>query len=254
MTKSDTRLLTVMDIPVALVLLTRLPLPSLPQSAFARQARAAWAYPFAGLAVALPACVLGWGAVMLGLNAAAAAGVMLGVQILLTGAMHEDGLADTADGFWGGYTTGRRLEIMKDSQIGTYGVLALILSLGLRWITLTVLANTGSFALIIAVAILARALMLPVMAALPHARTTGLSHDVGRPGWRTVGLGVLLALLLAFGLGGSAIWLAGLAAALSVWILAQIARSKINGQTGDVLGACQQTAEVILLLMLTAQT
>ncbi len=252
MTKSDTRLVTAKDIPLALVLLTRLPLPDLPPSALSRQARAAWAYPLAGLAVALPACTLGWVLTGLGLPPVIAAGAMLALQILLTGAMHEDGLADVADGFWGGYSAERRLEIMKDSQVGTYGVLALILSLGLRWAALHVLVAQQEFGLVIAAAILSRGLMVPVMAALPHARATGLSRDVGRPARPTAALGLVIAILLGLGLGGGAFWPAAFLSALAVAALAVIARAKIGGQTGDVLGSSQQVAEIVFLSTVTA--
>ncbi|MFT7596440.1 MAG: adenosylcobinamide-GDP ribazoletransferase, partial [Paracoccaceae bacterium] len=139
MPENDKPPFAVSDVAVAFVLLTRLPLPTLPDHAFARQAHAAWAFPLVGLVVALLAGGMGWAALRLGLPASIAAGLVLGAQIMLTGAMHEDGLADTADGLWGGFNADRRLEIMKDSAIGTYGVLALILSLGLRWAALTLL-------------------------------------------------------------------------------------------------------------------
>ena len=161
MTKSDMRL---RDILLALVLLTRLPLPRLPDSAFARQAKAAWAYPLAGLAVALPACVLGALALAAGLPAGPAAGLVMTVQVLLTGAMHEDGLADVADGFWGGFTRERRLEIMKDSRIGAYGVLALVLILILRWSALTALIGAGGIWALAGVAAPSRAPMAVLMA------------------------------------------------------------------------------------------
>ncbi len=68
----------------------------------------------------------------------------LGLLAMMTGAMHEDGLADTVDGFWGGWTVQRRLEIMKDSHIGSYGVIALVLSLGLRWMALSAAVRGGA--------------------------------------------------------------------------------------------------------------
>ena len=130
------------DAVLALVLLTRLPLPHLPKDSFARQSRAVWAFPLAGLVVGGLATVMAAAALAVW-PPAVAAGLALAVQILVTGAMHEDGLADSADGLWGGFDRSRRLEIMKDSQIGTYGVLALVLSLGLRWLTLSALLAAG---------------------------------------------------------------------------------------------------------------
>ena len=240
------------DILLALVLLTRLPLPQLPETAFDRQAKAAWAYPLAGLAVALPACALGALALAAGLPAGPAAGLVIAAQVLLTGAMHEDGLADVADGFWGGFTKARRLEIMKDSRIGAYGVIALVLGLGLRWSALTALMAAGGLWALIGVAALSRAPMAVLMAALPNARHAGLSQMVGRPARQTAAaagvLGAASVLLFAGAAGLAAIAGAALAAAA----LAAVARAKIGGQTGDVLGASQQLGEIAALLALLA--
>lgn len=251
MGKSDPVRRVPMDVAVALALLTRLPLPSLPQSAFASQARAVWAFPVVGAVTGVLAASVGLGTLSLGLPATVAAGLCLAVQILLTGAMHEDGLADTADGLWGGWSRERRLEIMKDSAIGTYGVLALILSLGLRWSALTLLLPLGA-APVIAAAMLSRAAMPVIMAALPHARADGLSRSVGAPPRPAVLAGLVLALGSAALLLGMAIIAPVLSAAALVAGLALLARARIGGQTGDILGASQQLAEIAVLLGLLA--
>lgn len=241
------------DIGVALVLLTRLPLPRLPDTAFRRLARAAWAFPLAGLAVGLIAGAVGLLALGLGLAPAAVAGLVLAGQIALTGAMHEDGLADTADGLWGGHDPERRLEIMKDSRTGSYGVLALVLGLGLRWVALSGLIGAGfMWAPLLAAAALSRAPLPMIMTALPPARAGGLSRSVGRPG-RDVSLAALT-LGGAVGLvaAGLAVVLPAVGALLAVLIVAHLARTRIGGQTGDILGAAQQVAEIVLLLGLQA--
>ncbi|WP_206338495.1 adenosylcobinamide-GDP ribazoletransferase [Antarcticimicrobium sediminis] len=236
------------DIALALVLLTRLPLPRLPEAAFARQAQAGWAFPLVGIAVAAPACALGAFAIHLGLPPAVAAGLVLAAQVMLTGAMHEDGLADSADGLWGGMTRARRLEIMKDSRIGSYGVLALILCTGLRWAALAALIETQAWGAVLATALLSRAGMPALMAALPHARAGGLSHAVGRPGRGTALSAAALALVLALLLSGSAAVAAAFWAGLAVLGMGALARAKLGGQTGDILGASQQLAEIAALL------
>lgn len=240
------------DLAVALMLLTRLPLPRLPDAWFADQGRAAWAFPLAGLAVAAPAAALAWGAQALGAGAWVAAGLCLAVQVTLSGAMHEDGLADTADGLWGGADPARRLEIMRDSRIGTYGVIALILGLGLRWGALAALLGAGHFWAPVAAAMLSRGLMPSVMAALPSARRDGLARGVGAVSWPVaalaLGLGVGAMALVA----GSAAVPAVLAAALAVAGLARQARARIGGQTGDILGAVQQLAEIAALVAMQA--
>ena len=142
------------DFSEALALMTRLPA----RAPGARRAAAAWAWPLAGALVAGLAGLAAALALWLGLSAAVAAGLALAVQIALTGALHEDGLADCADGFWGGMERARRLEIMHDSRIGTYGVLALVLGLGLRWALLAGLFAAGHvIAPLLAAAALSRA-------------------------------------------------------------------------------------------------
>lgn len=246
-TKGPSRL---WDLPVALALLTRLPLPTLPDRAFANGARAVWAYPLVGLVLGAAG-----GAVMLAASAAdlsamIGAGLTLSVLVLLTGAMHEDGLADTADGLWGGHDRARRLDIMKDSRIGAYGVLALIVAMGLRWLGLSEISVAG----LITALVVSRAMMVPLMHLLAHARDTGLSHGVGRPDAASTGVAVLIAIGCALLLGAGAGLAALLAAAAVATVLGALAQLKIGGQTGDILGATQITTEIAVLLTLTALT
>lgn len=235
------------DVAAACLLLTRLPLPNLPDAAFARQAQSAWAFPLAGLVVAVIAGVIGETLLQMGLGPVPAAGVTVALLALLTGAMHEDGLADTADGLWGGRDPARRLEIMKDSSVGTYGVLALIFSTGLRWSALAVLLPGGIGALI-AAAVLSRAVLPAVMAGLPPVRSDGLSRGVGVPGRSAVIAALFLGAAIALTATGWALMLPALAALVAVLLVAATARAKIGGQTGDILGATQQMAEIVLLL------
>lgn len=235
---------------LAAVLLTRLPLPHVPEAAFAQAPRAVWAYSLIGLGVGAVGAAAGLVALWLGLPAWGAAVLALALMTLLTGAMHEDGLADLADGFWGGFTPERRLEIMRDSQIGTYGVLALILVSIAKISAVSVLLETAALA-IIAAAALSRAVMPALMYALPHARKDGLSHSVGRPSFATAGAGVAIGAgvsLLCVGLAG--IMLVALALAVG-WATGMLAKRKIGGQTGDVLGAAQQLSEAAILLACT---
>ncbi|MEW2911302.1 adenosylcobinamide-GDP ribazoletransferase [Leisingera sp. JC11] len=240
------------DILLALVLLTRLPLPHLPPEAFQRQAKAVWAFPLAGLAVALPAALLAALALAAGLPETVAAGLALAVQVMLTGAMHEDGLADTADGLWGGFSRERRLDIMKDSRIGAYGVIALILGFSLRWSALTALFAVAGVWPLLALAMLSRAVMPALMAVLPNARSAGLSQTVGRPRALPCLLAAGLALVLSLPLIGSAAFGAALAMGAAAAGLGALAKAKIGGQTGDILGASQQAAEIGGLLILVA--
>lgn len=241
------------DIGFALALLSRIPLRIDHGAASERAARAAWAFPVAGALLGALALAMAWLADSLGLPAAASAGVLLLTLIMATGAMHEDGLADSADGLWGGWTPERRLEIMKDSRIGTYGVLALVLGCGLRWSCLTALIAADSYAgPVLAVAILSRAPMLAAMCWAPAARPGGLSASVGRVPENTALIGLTLAAVLSLLAAG----ITALAALIAVTAVAmagmRFATSRIGGQTGDILGALQQLSEVTALMVFAA--
>lgn len=238
------------DIAAALALLTRLPV----QAPGARRgAAAAWAYPLAGLAVGGLAAVIAALAARAGLPPVLVAGLTLLGIVATTGALHEDGLADTADGLWGGWTRERRLEIMKDSRIGAYGVIALVMSLGLRWAALAAIAAEGGLAnALIGAAILSRAPMVVLMNILPNAREGGFSSDVGRPGQSTMLLALGIAVALALPLFGFGVVPLVLILGLSTLAMAAIARAKIGGQTGDILGATQQVSEIVILIWLAA--
>ncbi|WP_424985829.1 adenosylcobinamide-GDP ribazoletransferase [Microbulbifer sp. S227A] len=251
MRKSDILCAWGLNVGTAFALLSRLPLPRLPDTAFARQSDAVWAFPLVGLVIGGISGLAGGIGLAIGLPAPVAAGLVLATQIVLTGAMHEDGLADTADGLWGGWTRERRLEIMKDSAIGSYGVLALILSVGLRWMALAALLPLGT-APVIAAAVLARSFLPLMMCGLPHARDAGLSRAVGAPSRGPVALAVGLGIGLGWLAVGPAIIGGWLCAALLVLALALLARARIGGQTGDILGAAEQIAEIAVLLALLA--
>jgi len=251
--KNDTSVISVWDIPLALVLLTRLPVPKLPEGVFARQASAVWAFPLVGLVVGALACAAGWGAMLVGLSPVISATLAVAVLIAATGAMHEDGLADTFDGLWGGFTVERRLEIMKDSQIGTYGVLALVVSQLLRVLAISALLGAGWLSGILAACVFSRALMPCLMRALPNARKSGLSQSVGVPSLAAVFIGLGLAVGLALVLQGANALVPMICAGLGAIAVATIAKARIRGQTGDILGATQAISEVAFLLALAAQ-
>lgn len=247
MSKPDKPLMLLADIPAALGLLSRLPV----KTDSTRGAAAAWAFPVVGLILGVLAALLGWVTLTLGLSASLTAGVVLALQVMMTGAMHEDGLADSVDGLWGGWNRERRLEIMKDSRIGAYGVIALVLSLILRWTALIALINVGLiFPVLIAVAALSRAPMVVMMAVMPQAREGGLSASVGRAGMDTAMVSAGIAVIAAIALLGWSGIAAGIAVSIAGVAVALIALRKIEGQTGDVLGAAQQVSEITVLLVL----
>ncbi len=248
MSISDTPLVSFADIPAALGLLSRLPV----NSDGKRGAACAWAFPVTGLILGTIAAAVSWLATGIGLSHGLTAGLALASLVVMTGAMHEDGLADSVDGLWGGWDKSGRLEIMKDSHIGAYGVIALVLSLLLRWIALTALAQAGLLTIaLIAVATLSRVPMVVLMVLMPHARKDGLSVSVGRAEMNTAMMALAIAAPIAAAfLGWSAIDVIG-AVALAGTAVALIAMRKIGGQTGDILGATQQIAEIAALMALT---
>ncbi len=241
------------DLAEAVMLLTRLPVPVVLASP--RGAGAAWAWPVAGAVVAGLAAVMGWAASAVGMAPGLVAGLVLATLVAATGALHEDGLADTADGLFGGHSRERRLEILRDSRIGTYGVVALVLALGLRWQALAALADRPAIlaGAVVAAAVLSRAAMAGVALALPHARPDGLSATTGRPPVAAVAVAALIAIGLALGLTGLVGGLlGGLAAVAGALVVARAAQVRIGGQTGDILGASQQLAEVAAIMALAA--
>jgi len=244
MANRDTSRLQAGDIAEGIALLTRLPV----RSSGARGIHAAWSWPLAGALVGLISGVIALIAMAIGLPAGLAAAMAIATQIILTGAMHEDGLADCADGFWGAWDRARRLEIMKDSAIGTYGTLALILALLSRWILLSALFDTGSIVgPLVGAAALSRIPMVALMYYLNPARADGLSVSTGRPTAETLALSIIVALLIALLFIGFITLPGVLVIACLTWGVSIVATAKIAGQTGDVLGASQQIAEIGIL-------
>lgn len=250
MTNRDTASLALADLAAAFSLLTRLPCPTMHE---APSPRAAWAWPVAGAAVGALAAVVISAALWLGLPASVASALALVAAALLTGGLHEDGLADTADGLMGGQTKERRLEIMKDSRIGSYGSLALVLVTLVRWSALTALITAGAhWGALIAAGALSRAPMAVLIALLPNARGTGLSHLTGQPPRAAVAGALVVAATFALLATGAALIPMILAATATTAFLARAAQKRIGGQTGDILGASQQLAEAAALSLAAA--
>jgi adenosylcobinamide-GDP ribazoletransferase len=182
-----------------------------------------------------------------------AAGLSLLATVLVTGAFHEDAVADAADGLGGGRSRERALEIMRDSRIGSYGAVALFLILSARIGCLTTMAPIDGARALIGAHVLARWSSLPLIWALPYARPQGTGTPfvgtVTRP--RLLGGTLLTALLVALSLGWRAVP-AGLAAAVITAIAARYFRCRLGGITGDCLGATNQIVEVVTYLTVLA--
>jgi adenosylcobinamide-GDP ribazoletransferase len=234
-------------------LLTRLPV-GLMAVPWTRQLRhAAWAYPLVGAAVGLIGGLTYWLLNILGVPPVLAAIFAIFATILTTGALHEDGLVDAADGL-GGKSPEDRLAIMRDHRIGTYGAIALMLSLGIRIAAIALLAEPAAvIGALIASGAASRASATSLMAVLPHARDDGLSRSVGLASQQDAVAAIALAFVVA--------WLAlSLGTAFGVIvvtlgataIVSLLAASGLGGQTGDVLGASCQLAECAGLTLIAA--
>jgi adenosylcobinamide-GDP ribazoletransferase len=232
------------EVRLAFMLLSRLPAGRIdgePPS----MAASSWAWPLVGLAVGLIAALACGFGLWIGLPPLMAALLALTAGALATGAMHEDGLADLADGFGGGRDRAQKLAIMRDSRIGSYGVVALILALAFRAAGIATLAEAGSaIAALIGIAAASRAVLPAALVLMPAARSDGLGQSAAGDDPATAliagGIGFLCLLPLGF---GTAIFTA-FAMGLAALILAGIAMRQIGGQTGDVMGAMQQVAEI----------
>ena len=230
----------------AMALLSRVPLPPVGDFRAALIARSVWSWPLVGLVLAglalLPAMLVDF----LTGNPLVYAIFAIAAMVLLSGAMHEDGIADCADGFGGGMDRDRKLEIMRDSTVGTYAVVMLILTLGLRLVLITAAADIGQAGILFLImAVISRAAMPVVMRILPPARDNGLGKGAGRPGWLPVLIGFAIASAIVLVLGGiSAMFAVIVGVMIAILIVAMVARSQIGGQTGDVLGATQVCAEL----------
>ncbi|MER8761536.1 MULTISPECIES: adenosylcobinamide-GDP ribazoletransferase [unclassified Mesorhizobium] len=237
------------DIALCLVFFTRLPLPS---ADFRGRSLAAaiWAAPVAGLAVALAGALVYAGGTRLGLAAGPAAALTLAAILLATGCLHEDGLSDVADGFGGGKTRDRKLEIMRDSRIGAYGACALGISLLIRWSVLSGFAGPAHvFWALIAAHAASRGLIGALMHLLPRARSDGLSAEAGTVSAETAGIGAVLGAVALLALGFGAAVFAIILLGLLFAAFRALCLNQIGGQTGDTVGALQQLGEIAILLV-----
>ncbi|HWK47580.1 MAG TPA: adenosylcobinamide-GDP ribazoletransferase [Stellaceae bacterium] len=240
------------QIKVGLIFLTRLPvLYQRPMPADAL-ARATWTFPLVGALVGSIGAAVSALGIVAGLGDVPVALLVLAATVLLTGAMHEDGLADSADGLGGGATVERKLAVMRDSRIGTYGVLALLFSVSLRAALIAALAQAPAGhlpAALIAAHAASRAGLPLVMRLLSPSRPGGLGAAAGRPTTMVAAIAALFGCALAVvAYGGLPGLIPAAAAALGIAFVAWLARRQIGGYTGDVLGAAQQVGEVAGLL------
>lgn len=245
---------------MALRFLTRMPVPFVKTVDPPPLRDAMWAFPLVGAVVGSITGVALVLAHLARLPDLFCALLALAIAAMITGAFHEDGLADVADGFGGGNTREQRLEIMKDSRIGTFGTLTLIIAVIGRaalLAALLVLSPAAIILLLAGAAAFSRALMVDLIWATRPARHAGLSATAGQPS-RNLTLLALAIGGLAAGLTGSYVFsleagvLALVAAGVAQEMLRSLAIRKIGGHTGDVCGAGQVMSETAMLAVYAA--
>jgi len=248
--------LLIEDLARAVGFLSRLPVPArFFDGHDGSLTRAARAFPLAGLVIALPSAVL------VGLLTACRLEPI--VVSMITGALHEDGLSDMADGLGATRDRQKALTIMRDSRIGSFGAVALIVSFGLRTsalaATLAVTGPVGGAACLLAVAALSRGAMVWHWRALPTARMDGLAVAAGNPDaesgmFSLVSAGAIGAVLIGFSAGWMAAGAALVFSALATLSLTRYVKLRIHGHTGDTIGGSQQCGEIAALVALALFT
>lgn len=249
------------EIAAVAAFLTRLPVERwLPAEGLpADFTTASRSFPLIGAAIGLAGGIVLALAAWVGLPPLICGALAVGAGIALTGGLHEDGLADTADGMGGGANAAERLDIMRDSRIGTFGAAALALGLIIRVAALAALVTVSPFAALLALVAAecaSRAAMVRLWHDLPAARMEGLSSSGGQPSVEAAITVLAIAGAIGFLLivPGYGLWafLWTLAAAIGVTLgFGALCRAAIGGQTGDTLGATQQVVLAAMLATLS---
>jgi adenosylcobinamide-GDP ribazoletransferase len=256
---------------------TRIPLPSLANHEDADLQRSSAYFPLVGCLVGAVAAAVWWAGLKVW-PPAVASGASLAATLLLTGAFHEDGFADMCDGFGGGHTRERVMEIMRDSRIGAFGAIGLVVMLGLKWHAVAALAGAADAAglagtwrggapacgaalpfpalpaallvpaIILAAHAVSRGAAITLLATMPYAQAAGKSKPLAT---RLRGARLAVAMLFALAplaLLPARLWWALAAVALARAWMARRFRRRIGGYTGDCLGAAQQVCELVFYL------
>jgi adenosylcobinamide-GDP ribazoletransferase len=242
------------DLRLATALLTRVPMPHSDGLMSAGPARAQRAFPLVGAMIGVVVGLVDLSLLAMSIPPLAAAALALGASAALTGAMHEDGLADVGDGFGGGRDRAAKLLIMRDSRLGTYGAIVLLVGFSARLSALASLPTAAIVPGLVVAHALARAAIPVLAASMPFARDDGLGKSAGRPEAASAITAIIIAVVIAFlclsakdALMAIALAVAGAAA------MAVLAWRQIGGVTGDVFGATEQVAETAVLAMLAAR-
>lgn len=241
------------DLHVAATFFTRLPLAAPAVLPPGRLAATAWSIPLIGMAVGLAAGLVFWLGTVIGVPATLAPIPAIAAQVWLTGALHEEGLGDFADGMGAGGTREERIAVMRDSQTGSYGVVALVLALAARLAALAVIAEPAVVVgALVASGAMSRTALVWIMTLIEPAQPARLSGHAGQPRLSRAVVASLIAAVPMLWLGVGPALIALSASGAGAAVVGGLAQHRLQGQTGDVLGAGQQAAEVLGLIALAA--
>ena len=242
------------DLAAAFILLTRIPIPWARLNPTNPELkpninRSLWAFPLVGFCVSVIGAMVFTFSLALHLPSLLAAALAILAMIFTTGGYHEDGLADVADGFGGGREKDRKLEIMRDSWVGTYGIIALVMSLVLRVITLGYMSLSLAIAALLVTGALSRFWMLCTLKAMAPARKAGSSAAAGIPQNHHILIAAAFSLGVCFLLLPVTYVFPVIAVAFVAFLVVSlISHQQIGGHTGDVLGTVQQVTEIAILI------
>ena len=238
---------------MCIVFLTRIPAPPWPKASSYKISECSWGFPIAGVLVALIGGIAFSFCSWLNLPSLVSGLVAIVTMTIATGGLHEDGLADFVDGIFGGETPKKRMEIMSDSRIGVFGTIAIIFSFICRASLITAIEKPLLvLGALTAAAAISRAMLPIIMSFSQPAKTTGIAFEFGKPSLIDWCGGIALAVFIVI-LSAPAAWLMCLiTAVLGAVIIAWISEKKIQGYTGDSLGASQQISELFALAIITS--
>ena len=235
---------------LALQFLTRLPVPRIAEHTAEDRGRSVLYYPVVGLLIGT--ILTGFLFLLADADPGLRAALLLLVWVLLTGALHLDGLADSADAWLGGHgDRARALEIMKDPRSGPAAIVAVVLVLMVKFAALSALMHVAYWPALVLAPLLGRASLVLLFLTTPYVRAEGIGavHAANLPrGGATIIL-LTVAILAPVFLGYAGLWLV-VAALAMVWLLRRLMLQRLGGATGDTLGATCEIVEATVLVVM----
>lgn len=232
---------------IALQFLTRLPVPAMVAVEERDIGRSLLWYPLVGLVIGLALAALGW--MLAGVSPMLRAALVLAAWVVITGALHLDGLADSVDAWMGGLgSRARTLAIMKDPYSGPGAVVALVLLLLVKFAALESILTAGHWTLLLLAPVLGRTALPLLFLTTPYVRKGGLGSALARHLPRRAGMAVVLASALAVAALGETGAVSLVVAAAAFVVLRAMMRRRIHGTTGDTAGAMVEIIETAVLV------